>query len=71
MVRPAEGGWLPPPYRCHRHCPIVSVHDGTFWIMATEVVLADGASQVAAGAWHLTSGDPGSLNQPAHALRVV
>jgi hypothetical protein len=35
------------------------------------VVLADVASQVAAGAGHITFGDPDFFNGPTHALRVV
>jgi radical SAM superfamily enzyme YgiQ (UPF0313 family) len=41
-----------------RHCPI-------------EVVLADIGAQVAAGARHITFGDPDFLNGPTHARRIV
>jgi len=57
-------------YRC-RHCPIVPVYDGTFRIVAPEVVMADIAAQVGAGARHITFGDPDFLNGPAHAMRVA
>lgn len=54
-----------------RHCPIVPVYNGRFRIVQPEVVLADIRQQVAAGAQHITFGDPDFLNGPAHALRVV
>jgi radical SAM superfamily enzyme YgiQ (UPF0313 family) len=57
-------------HRC-RHCPIVPVYDGQFRIVQAEVVLADINAQVAAGARHITFGDPDFLNGPRHALRIV
>jgi radical SAM superfamily enzyme YgiQ (UPF0313 family) len=57
-------------HRC-RHCPIVPVYDGQFRIVQPEVVLADINTQVAAGARHITFGDPDFLNGPRHALRIV
>jgi radical SAM superfamily enzyme YgiQ (UPF0313 family) len=54
-----------------RHCPVVPVYEGQFRIVAPDVVLADAAAQIAAGARHITFGDPDFLNGPAHALRVV
>jgi radical SAM superfamily enzyme YgiQ (UPF0313 family) len=57
-------------HRC-RHCPIVPVYDGQFRIVPPEVVLADVNAQVAAGARHITFGDPDFLNGPRHALRIV
>jgi radical SAM superfamily enzyme YgiQ (UPF0313 family) len=57
-------------HRC-RHCPVVPVYNGRFRVVAAEVVLADIAQQVAAGARHITFGDPDFLNGPTHALRVV
>ncbi len=54
-----------------RHCPIVPVYGGQFRIVQTEVVLADIDAQVAAGAAHITFGDPDFLNGPTHALRIV
>src|SRR5207247_3900752 len=57
-------------HRC-RHCPIVPVYDGQFRIVQPEVVLADVNAQVAAGAGHITFGDPDFLNGPRHALRIV
>ena len=54
-----------------RHCPVVPVYDGQFRIVPPEVVLADIAGQVAAGARHITFGDPDFFNGPTHAMRVV
>jgi radical SAM superfamily enzyme YgiQ (UPF0313 family) len=54
-----------------RHCPIPSLYRGRFFAVPEEIVLADAARQVAAGARHLTFGDPDFLNGPAHALRVT
>ncbi len=54
-----------------RHCPIVPVYQGRFRVVQLDVVLADIANQVEAGAEHITYGDPDFLNAPAHALAVV
>ncbi len=54
-----------------RHCPVVPIYRGRFVALPEEVVLADVAQQVAAGAAHLTFGDPDFLNGPAHALRIA
>ena len=54
-----------------RHCPIVPVYGGRFRVVQREVVLEDVAAQVAAGARHVTFGDPDFLNGPAHALALV
>src|SRR5205085_4754265 len=57
-------------HRC-RHCPIVPVYDGVFRVVQPEIVLADIRQQVAAGAQHITFGDPDFLNGPAHARKIV
>lgn len=57
-------------HRC-RHCPIVPVYDGRFRVVAPEVVLADVRAQVAAGARHITFGDPDFFNGIRHAERVL
>ena len=57
-------------HRC-RHCPIVPVYNGAFRIVQRDVVLADIRQQVAAGAQHITFGDPDFFNGPAHGLEVV
>jgi len=54
-----------------RHCPIVPVYNGRFRIIQPEIVLADIRQQVAAGAEHITFGDPDFLNGPKHALDIV
>ena len=54
-----------------RHCPIVPVYNGRFRVVQHHVVMADVAAQVAAGAQHITFGDPDFFNGPAHALAVV
>ncbi len=54
-----------------RHCPIVPVYDGRFRIVQREVVLEDIRRQVAAGAQHITFGDPDFLNGPGHAIPLV
>jgi radical SAM superfamily enzyme YgiQ (UPF0313 family) len=54
-----------------RHCPIVPVYNGAFRVVERDVVLADIRQQVAAGARHITFGDPDFFNGPAHALLIV
>ncbi len=54
-----------------RHCPVVPVYRGRFFAVPVATVLADARGQVAAGARHLTFGDPDFLNGPTHALRVA
>ena len=54
-----------------RHCPIVPIYDGQFRIVQAEVVLADLENQIAAGAGHVTFGDPDFFNGPTHAMRIV
>jgi radical SAM superfamily enzyme YgiQ (UPF0313 family) len=54
-----------------RHCPVVPVYQGRFRVVQRAVVLEDVARQVAAGARHITFGDPDFLNAPGHAVRVV
>jgi radical SAM superfamily enzyme YgiQ (UPF0313 family) len=54
-----------------RHCPIVPVYEGKFRVVAPETVLEDIRRQVAAGAQHVTFGDPDFFNGPGHAMRIV
>ena len=54
-----------------RHCPVVPVYGGRFRVVPREIVLADIRQQVAAGAQHITFGDPDFLNGPGHALPLV
>lgn len=54
-----------------RHCPVVPVYGGRFFVVQRDVVLADIARQVEAGAQHITFGDPDFLNGSGHARAVV
>lgn len=54
-----------------RHCPVVPVYNGRFFIIPQETVLADIRQQVAAGARHISFGDPDFLNGPGHALNIT
>jgi radical SAM superfamily enzyme YgiQ (UPF0313 family) len=54
-----------------RHCPIPPVYNGRFFIVQKDTVLEDVRRQVAAGAQHITFGDPDFLNGPEHVLRIV
>ena len=53
------------------HCPLTPVYRGRFFVVPREVVLADIRAQVAAGARHVTFGDPDFLNGPGHVLRIL
>ena len=57
-------------HRC-RHCPVVLVYDGRFFVVQRQIVLADIDQQVAAGAQHITFGDPDFFNGIGHSLRIV
>ena len=54
-----------------RHCPIPPVYGGRFVVVPKDVVLADVRQQVAAGATHVSFGDPDFLNGPGHALAIA
>jgi hypothetical protein len=49
----------------------VPVYNGAFRVVERDVVLDDIRRQVAAGAQHITFGDPDFFNGPAHALSIV
>ncbi|MEP7124846.1 MAG: CUAEP/CCAEP-tail radical SAM protein [Byssovorax sp.] len=53
------------------HCPIPPVYGGRFFTIPREIVLDDVRRLVAAGARHLTFGDPDFLNGPTHARKLV
>jgi radical SAM superfamily enzyme YgiQ (UPF0313 family) len=57
-------------HRC-RHCPVPVVYDGRVRVTDENAVLADIEQLVAAGATHITFGDPDFLNAPQHSMRVV
>ena len=54
-----------------RHCPVVPIYNGQFRVVQPDVVLADMEAQVAAGAEHITFGDPDFFNGPTHAMKIV
>jgi radical SAM superfamily enzyme YgiQ (UPF0313 family) len=47
------------------------VYNGAFRVVKREVVLGDARQQVAAGAQHITFGDPDFFNGPTHAIEIV
>ncbi len=53
------------------HCPVVPVYGGRFFVVPVETVMADIRTQVAAGAEHITFGDPDFLNGPGHSLKLA
>jgi radical SAM superfamily enzyme YgiQ (UPF0313 family) len=54
-----------------RHCPIVPVYNGVFRVVSADVVLTDIRQQVAAGAQHITFGDPDFFNGIGHAVPLL
>lgn len=54
-----------------RHCPVVPVYQGKFRIIQHKVVMEDIRRQVAAGAEHITFGDPDFFNGIGHALPLI
>jgi hypothetical protein len=54
-----------------RHCPIVPVYNGVFRVVARDLVMEDIGQQVAAGAEHISFGDPDFFNGIGHALEVM
>jgi radical SAM superfamily enzyme YgiQ (UPF0313 family) len=54
-----------------RHCPVVPVYQGHFRIVPRDIVMEDIRRQVAAGAQHITFGDPDFFNGIGHAVELV
>ncbi len=54
-----------------RHCPVVPIYEGRFFVIQPETVIADVRQQVEAGAEHISFGDPDFLNGPGHGIRVA
>lgn len=54
-----------------RHCPVVPVYRGRFFVRDLEAVAGDIRQQVKAGAGHISFVDPDFLNGPGHALKVT
>jgi len=57
-------------YHC-RHCPVVPVYNGKFYVIPADIVLDDIRSQIRQGARHISFGDPDFFNGPGHALKIV
>ncbi|MGN6810999.1 MAG: CUAEP/CCAEP-tail radical SAM (seleno)protein [Thermomicrobiales bacterium] len=53
------------------HCPLTPIYHGRFFVVPRDVVLADIRAQVAAGARHITFGDPDFFNGPGHVLKIL
>jgi hypothetical protein len=79
LIGPAAGeertvGYVEASRGClHRclHCPITPVYDGRFFVVPREIVLADAGQQIAAGARHITFGDPDFFNGVGHSMAIV
>lgn len=54
-----------------KHCPVPAVYGGRIRIVDAETVLADIDQLVAAGARHISFGDPDFLNGAQHSRRIV
>ena len=54
-----------------RHCPVPAVYGGRFFVVDAATVLEDVGAQVAAGARHITFGDPDYLNGPRHGMGIL
>ena len=54
-----------------RHCPVVPVYNGRFFIVPVGIVIADIYQQVDAGAGHISFGDPDFFNGPRHAEAIM
>ena len=54
-----------------RHCPVVPIYRGRFFIRDLKSVTGDIRQQVEAGAGHISFVDPDFLNGPGHALKVT
>lgn len=57
-------------HRC-THCPVPVIYDGRIRVNDVEIVMADIDAQVAAGATHVTFGDPDFFNGVGHTRRVI
>ncbi len=54
-----------------RHCPVVPIYEGRFFVVSQETVKRDIQQQIEAGARHISFGDPDFLNGPRHSLRIT
>ncbi len=67
-------GYVEATHGCSRrclHCPVPVVYNGRVRRAGIDGVLGDIDQLAAAGARHITFGDPDFLNAPRHAMRVV
>lgn len=72
--REVTAGYVEATRGCHHtclHCPVVPVYQGRFFAIPRSVVLDDMRRQIAAGAGHISFGDPDALNGPTHLLRIM
>lgn len=53
------------------HCPITPVYRGRFFVVPRAVVLSDIEQQIAAGARHITFGDPDFFNGVGHSMAIA
>jgi radical SAM superfamily enzyme YgiQ (UPF0313 family) len=53
------------------HCPITPVYGGRLRLVQNETVLADAEQLIAAGARHITFGDPDFFNAVPHSLEIA
>ena len=54
-----------------RHCPVVPIYGGRFFVADFDAVTTDMQQQIEAGARHISFGDPDFLNGPKHSLRLA
>lgn len=54
-----------------RHCPIVPVYEGRFFVVQRGVVMQDIRQQIQQGAEHISFGDPDFFNGPGHSIPLV
>lgn len=69
-----RAGYVEATRGCHHtcaHCPITPVYGGRFFAIPRQQVVADALAQIAAGATHITFGDPDFFNGPTHGLRIM
>jgi radical SAM superfamily enzyme YgiQ (UPF0313 family) len=57
-------------YFC-KHCPVVPVYNGKFFVIPADIVVDDIKTQINQGARHISFGDPDFFNGPGHALKIV
>jgi hypothetical protein len=72
--KPIQAGYVEASRGClHKckHCPVVPVYSGRFFVIPVDVVLSDIRQQVATGVGHISFGDPDFLNGPGHVLKIV